>query len=224
MGETTSATDGTPRQTSTSRRTLTWGGAGVALASLFPLLSNAGLVFPAMDMSWVFTSSAAVGGVSAVVLIASFVALALGVQGETGIAGTSTVGKAALVVFAVAHSTSIGYFRLPAPSAEADPAVLALWSTLIWGSVLLSLAALIVAATVVFRAGVVRGAARWALPAVVSATVIALLAGRIPSLAAIPIWIVALLASEVLQLATGVLYVAEGRRSRHAGGLRPASA
>lgn len=221
MGDMTTAPGRPSRKDSTSRLTLTWGGAGVALASLFPLLSNVGLVFPGVDVSWFYTNTPLIGGLSGVVLLAAFAVLAVGVRGEAGIAGPSVVGKTALIVFAMVHATSTGYFVWPTPNGDADAIVLSMWTALVWGSVLVSLIALMVAAAVVFRAGVVGGAARWALPAFALMTVVALVAGLVVAFA--PIWIGALVASQLLQLVTGVLYIVEGRRSRRASGLRPAS-
>lgn len=204
--------------------TLTWGGGALAFASLFPLLSNVGYLLPSVDLSWVYANHPVVGALSAIALIAGCIVLAAGLRGEPGIAGASIVGRVALIVFGLSHTLSTGYFAWRAPGSDADAALLVLWSVLIWGSTLLALAALGVAAIVVLRAGVIRGAARWALPALAVLTVVALLASMIPSLAFIPVWMGALIASEVAQLATGVLFVVEGQRARSGDGLRAASA
>ncbi|MBO1740170.1 hypothetical protein [Leifsonia sp. TF02-11] len=207
-----------------SRWTLTWGGAAVALATVFPLLSSAGFVFPSIDVSWMYSAQPVLGGISAVLLIAGFIVLAVGLGGETGIAGSSVVGKSALILFGVTHVASTGYLPVSAPGIGAGREVLAVWATLIWGLVLLSLVALAVAAVVVFRAGVVRGLARWSLAALGVTTVLALLASQVPSLDFITIWIDALILSQVLQLATGVLFIVEGQRASRGNGLRVASA
>ena len=208
----------------TSTVTLTWGGTGLAVAAVFPLLLNAAFLVPSIDVSWMYTNQPVVGGLSAVALIAACIVLAIGLHGETGIAGKSVVGKLALIVFGVTHTVSTGYFSWPAPSAGAGPAVLVVWSSLIWGIDVLSLIALAVAAFAVVRAGVLSGPARWALLAFAVTMVVALLVSTLPVIVLIPVWMGALIVSQALQLATGVLYIVEGQRARRGNGLRAASA
>lgn len=204
--------------------TLTFGGAGLAFAALFPLLSNAAFLIPAVDVSWVYANHPVVGGLSALALVAACIVLAVGLRGETGIVGRSVAGKLALIVFGLTHTLSTGYFSWPAPGVGASPAVLAVWSSLIWGLDVLSLVALAVAAFAVFRAGVLRGLARWALPAFALAMVVAVVVSTLPVVVLIPVWMGALIAAQLLQLATGVLYIVEGQRARRGDGMRVASA
>ncbi|MCI0158936.1 hypothetical protein KNO15_19715 [Leifsonia shinshuensis] len=204
--------------------TLTWGGVGLAFAAVFPLLSNAAFVLPWIDISWIYANPPVAQGVPAIALIAACIVLAVGVRGEPGIAGTSLLGKLALILFGVTHTLSAGYFVWPAPGAGAPLPMLVIWSSLVWAIDLLSLVALAVAAIVVFRAGVLRGPARWGLPAFAVAMVVALLVSTLPVVVLVPVWVGALIASQAIQLATGVLYIVEGQRARHGNGLRVASA
>jgi hypothetical protein len=204
--------------------TLTWGGSGLAFAALFPLLSNAAFLVPAVDVSWVYANHSVVGGLSALALIAACIVLAVGLGGESGIAGRSVLGRIALIVFGLTHILSTGYFSWPAPGAGAPPALLVVWSSLVWWLDLLSLAALAVAALAVVHAGVLRGLTRWGVPAFAVATVVSLVVSTIPVIALIPVWMGALIASQAIQLATGVLFVVEGQRARRADGLRVTSA
>ncbi len=204
--------------------TLTWGGAGLAFAAVFPLLSNAALLFPFIDISWMYANYSVVGGLSAIALIAACIVLAVGLRGETGIAGTSLLGKLALILFGVTHTLSAGYFAWPAPGAGTPPPILVVWSSLVWGIDVLSMVALAVAAIVVFRAGVLRGLAHWGLLAYAVTTVVALVVSTLPVLVLVPVWLGALIASQAILLGTGVLYVVEGLRARSRDELRVASA
>ena len=75
--------------------TLTWGGAGLAFAAVFPLLSNAALLFPFIDISWMYANYSVVGGLSAIALIAACIVLAVA-AGVIGMAWLFLIPREAL--------------------------------------------------------------------------------------------------------------------------------
>jgi hypothetical protein len=70
-----------------SRTTLMWGGAGLVLATVVPIVAELGWIFPPPGTSWLyFAVTPFAGTASAAVLVIAFVLLAFGVRGERGIA------------------------------------------------------------------------------------------------------------------------------------------
>lgn len=208
-----------------SRVTLSYGGVGVALASLVPLVLQAALVLPPSGSSWWYDSwRPLLGPVSAAVSVAAFVVLALGARHEQGIAGASLLGKIALIVFPVpglvlsvlafaplrtlSAGDYLGTSDLGADSFERGGA---LYSAAYGAAVVLGLVALVVAAVVVFRAGVVRGTARWALPVLAAVTAITLVLAHIPDAGLAEGWRWGVAVVPSIQLVTGVLYARGGQ-------------
>lgn len=134
---------------------------------------------------------------------------------EPGIAGRSIVGKVALILFPVAYLTEFLAGSTPL-TPETSKATLTLVSVLVWSSSLLSLAALIAASIVVYRAGIILGLARGGLIALALAVAVPVVITAMfrlfhisnPALGEIAFWAypVALL----IQLATGSLYILGG--------------
>ncbi|MFJ8893731.1 hypothetical protein ACIRCZ_04040 [Leifsonia sp. NPDC102414] len=194
-----------------SRRTLLVGGTGIVLGSVIPLITQALFLVQLPGTSWlyVFEDTPLLGTLSAVILIAALVVLAVGIGGEPGIAGPSVAGRAALIVFGVASIATSGYSTMAAMTPEAGPVLAMLVAVVNLSLTALWVASLIVAAVFVARAGVVRGVARWGLLVLAALTVLDLLASRIPSDAAIGVWIWGFVALRAVQLLIGVLYVVQ---------------
>jgi hypothetical protein len=95
-------------------------------------------------------------------------------------------------------------------------ASLAVLSVLLWAVELVRVVALVVAAVSVFRAGVVTGPARWALPVVALLLAVVMVASRIPLPAMLGLWLSGLVAIPTGLLLTGVLFLDQGLRSRRA--------
>jgi hypothetical protein len=201
------------------------GGCGIVLALLYPLVASGASTFPN-----VFGLLLAPPGLSVVLWAVFAVAcgvLAFGLPGETGIAGPSPVGRAALFVFGVHRlvlDLSSVLTPLPATAglfwtggdASGGSGGDALSAAFIGGYVslgvnLLGSLAGLVAAVAVVRAGVLHGAGRWML---VPAAVLDLL-GLV--LVVVPVQEVVMLAFAIstlwylLMVAIGVAYALDGR-------------
>jgi hypothetical protein len=86
------------------RLTLFWGGSGIVLATLVPLLAETVSLFPVpYDFSWLNQfGQPFFAQLSAGVLVVALTILAVGIGKESGIAGASIIGKLSLILFAVA--------------------------------------------------------------------------------------------------------------------------
>lgn len=143
-------------------RTTLWGGGGLVLSGLIALLASLHFVLSLTPSRSLFFASTVPLMVSDVVMLLATVILAFGVRGEPGIAGTSIVGKVALLVFGAGYLLFGLYDLLPISQ---TPGVAAA----VFGGEALELvviAAAVVAAVVVARVGVLHGVARWMLLAV----------------------------------------------------------
>ena len=197
-----------------SRSTLSFGGAGIILATLIPLVAEAVGLFPVpYDFSWLNQfGQPSFAQLCAGVLVVAFTILAMGIRKEPGIAGASVIGKLSLILFAVAGlAVRVIVPASIAPIGTISPNVLTVLSAVLLCTWLLGLAALIVASIVVFRAGVVRGVARWGLIVLAIATAITFALGLVPSVevAEVTWWTYAV--ALLIQLLTGVLYVLHGQ-------------
>ena len=200
-----------------SRTTLTWGGAALVLATLTPIVTELAVLFPLPGTSWLYSVETPFAEtVSAAVLVIAFVVLAFGIRGEQGIAGRSRAGRGALVLFALTSVVSAGYVAVNMTAVGVNSAVLALVSILFWILEIARAVALIVAAILVFRAGVVTGPARWGLPIVALALVSVMVVSRIPLPALLDVWLWGLVAIPFGLLLTGVLFLVQGLRSPRA--------
>ncbi|MEY9951457.1 hypothetical protein [Leifsonia sp. EB34] len=197
-----------------SRVTLTWGGAALVLATVVPSVAELVWVFPPPGTSWLYVADTpGLGAASAVVLIIAFVVLAFGVRGEGGIAGSSRVGRAALVVFALTSVMSFGYVSMNLTVVAVNEGQMAVASILLWARALVHVVALVVAALAVFRAGVLTGPDRWALPILAVLLIGTLVLSRIPLPVATGASIWGLVAFQLGLLLTGVLFFVQGLRS-----------
>ncbi|MFE4468991.1 hypothetical protein ACFRFH_09240 [Leifsonia sp. NPDC056824] len=204
----------TSEPASASRTTLTWGGAGLILATVVPIVAELAFLFPPPGTSWLYSAETpAAGTASAVVLVITFVVLAFGIRGERGIAGPSRAGRGALVLFALTSVVSAGYVGMNLTVVAVSSGALAVMSILSWALQIARVVALIVAAILVFRAGVVTGAARWALPIVAFVLVAVKVVSRVPFPAVVDVWLWGLAAIPLGLLLTGVLFLVQGLRS-----------
>ncbi|MEY9853340.1 hypothetical protein ABH923_003018 [Leifsonia sp. EB41] len=207
----------TSEPVSASRTTLTWGGAGLVLAALTPIVAELAFLFPPPGTSWLYSAETPFAGTaSAAVLVIAFVVLAFGIRGEQGIAGPSRVGRTALVLFALTSIVSAGYVTVNMTAVGVNSGVLALVSILFWTLEIVRVVALIVAAVSVFRAGVVTGPARWALPVVALILAGVVVVSRIPLPAVLDVWLWGLVGIPLALLLTGVLFLVQGLRSPRA--------
>lgn len=199
---------------SASRATLTWGGACLILATVVPIVAELALLFPPPGTSWLYSAETPVAATaSAAVLVIAFVVLAFGVRGERGIAGPSRAGRGALVLFALTSIVSAGYVGMNLTVVAVSSGALAVMSILSWALQIARVVALIVAAVLVFRAGVVTGPARWALPIVALVLVAVMMVSRIPFPAVVDVWLWGLVAIPLGLLLAGVLFLVQGLRS-----------
>jgi hypothetical protein len=200
---------------SSSRLTLLVGGAGIALATLVPLVARAVFIFPVpYDLSWLNRSWQPLPAqLSAGVLVVACVVLAVGIRRESGIAGTSIIGKLALILFAVANLAMTIVSAGPLPTLGTSPSVLALITAESWTCTLVELFALIIASIVVFRAGVIRGVARWGLVVLAIILSLALVLSHIPNrgVGEIAVWCYPL--ALVTQFSIGLVYAVHGQRA-----------
>jgi hypothetical protein len=198
---------------SSSPTTLLLGGIGIVIATLNPLVGRAVFMFPVSNaFSWLNQSWQALPQqLSAGVLVVALTILAIGIGKESGIPGTSVIGKLSLMIIGVAALALSFIDTGPMPTLGTNPTVLA-FLTIGWvtGGIL-ELAALTVASIVVFRAGVVRGIARWGLLALAITLTVTLALGHVPirEVGEVDVWgyPVAL----VIQLFVGLSYALSGR-------------
>lgn len=198
---------------SSSRLTLSLGGSGIVLATLAPLVAETVEVFPVpYDLSWLNQSwQPLFVQLSAGVLLVAFTILAVGIGKESGIAGASIIGKFSLILFPVAGfalSVIVPASGFPLGTSRT---VLALWGVGLMSIFLLGLASLIVASIVVFRAGVIRGVARWGLIVLAIETAATTAVSVVRSVEAAEVWYWGRAVGVLLQLVIGVLYLYHGR-------------
>lgn len=205
--------------------TLMFGGSGIVLGSLEPLWSRLILIVPPEESSWLSTTwpPELLETLSAAVLSIGFVILAIGIGREPGIAGSSILGRASLIVFAVCSFVPSLFAFAPMRALSAiDYAVepLARTSSLTvtdaveTSLTVVGLAALVVASILVVRASVLHGVARWGLLVLAAVCVVTLIAQRTPIQATVMIEIArwGLISTPVIQLVLGALYIAQGQK------------
>ena len=198
---------------SSSRLTLSWGGSGIVLATLVPLVAETVGRFPVpYDFSWLNQfGNPFITQLSAAVLAVAITILAVGIGKESGIVGASIIGKLSLILFAIAGLAQSVIAPATLAPLGTSPNVLALLAVGFESSWVLGLAALIVASIVVLRAGVIRGVARWGLIVLAIATAVTTAVGLVPTVGAGEIASWGYHVELLLQLAIGVLYLQHGR-------------
>ncbi|CAM5486962.1 hypothetical protein [Leifsonia shinshuensis] len=198
----------------TAGATLIWGGAGLALSAVVPVLGQALFLVPPPGTSWLYVLESPVfGTTSAAILLIAYILLAFGVGAEPGIAGPSRLGRTALVVLALTTTLNVGYVPLPAITIGVNSQVLAFAGIAVLLLALVHIVALTIVAVLVFRAGVLTGLARWAFPALAALTVLVMAVSRIPLPWAIGVWGAGLVAIPLVLLLTGVLILVQGVRA-----------
>lgn len=160
------------------RRTTLVGGAGVAVAAVPWLLADLGVTAPVTAETSIVFSAFIPRLISAALLAVALIILAVGVRGESGIAGRSVVGKVALIVFGSSSLLFIltGVFTQDLTEDGAS----FLRSTSIIPPVII-VVAVVVAAVAVVRADLLHGFARWALVVVATGWAILAVLFSIPS-------------------------------------------
>lgn len=202
---------GFPRRSS-SPLTLAWGGAGLVLGTLMPLLAAAVFFFPVpYDYSWMnYSSQPFFGSLSAIVVAIACVILTIGIGKEKGIAGNSIIGKLSLILFPVASLIRFAIIPAELPGLGTSPNILALYAVTMWSTLALGLVALIIASIAVLRAGVLQGLAQWGLLILAFATAcgqaLAQVAGPVGE---ISVWFYP--ADLLIQMSIGVLYILQAR-------------
>jgi hypothetical protein len=140
-------------------RALFFGGLGVACAGLIALLEAARLVMPVGFAANLYVFVAAAGILAGLVLLGSFILLAVAFHGEVGIAGHSRLGRAVLIVFGASWLVYEIFATVVAnaPGLEVASRLIGTSLTVLFG------AAAFASAIFVVRAGVLHGFARWSL-------------------------------------------------------------
>ena len=195
------------------RLTLSVGGSGIVLATLVPLVAETIVYFPVpYDLSWLNQFGHLLfAQLSAGVLLIALIILAVGIGKGSGIAGASIIGKLSLILF---PGAGLVLSVIEPPNGfplGTSRTVLELWAVGTWSIFLLGLASLIVASIVVFRAGVIRGVARWGLMvlAIETAATTATILVHSAKAAEVGHWGHSV--GLVLQLAVGLVYLNHGR-------------
>jgi hypothetical protein len=229
-----------PRPAHASRLTLAWGGGGIIVATVMPLLWQAFGAFPTAGGAWLNWAWEPIANTaSAAVLLAAFIVLAVGVGHETGIAGPSRVGQVALIAFAVVALAVALYSFVPPDSflspmaalptgasdgtGQEDQAALARAFWVLLGVAYLEHAALAAASVFVVRARVLHGAARWGLVALALANIAmdVIWRGTLGVGPSMPMLTWGSIAVPLIQLITGVLFVVQARVASAAPHLTP---
>jgi hypothetical protein len=193
---------GTTKFVRPSRTTL-WGGCGIALSTTYPL----SLALPLMSSSAYF-GSPLLGLFSSAVFAISLGILAFGTPPEQGVVGASVLGKAALFAYGM-HQFILDLSN--ALSSNLSWTALTVESNVALVIVAGGLAASLVAALTIVRAGVLHGVARWALIPVSLAAIAATTLGLIPVQEVAFIADQTEVVSTLLLLATGIAYALHGR-------------
>jgi hypothetical protein len=151
------------------RRTTSFGGLGLALVAVIPLLALIASWFPSASESFSLLSSAPSQIGVDLILLASCVILAFGYRGEEGIVGSSVPGRVGFLLLGLASPIQILVSYLAfALNVGGSSAVV--WTGTVLG--LLPILATTIAAVAVIRAGVLAGFARWILLGVAAAEVV----------------------------------------------------
>jgi hypothetical protein len=219
-----------PQPSHAPRLALAWGGGGIIVAAVMPLLWQVLGVYPPAGGAWLNWAWQPIAETaSAVVLLAAFIVLAVGIGRETGIAGPSRVGQVALIAFAAVTLAVALYGFIPPDSFLSPMATLpdaaydgtgqidqqalvrAFWA--LQGFAYLGHAALVVASVFVIRARMLRGAARWGLSALALANILmdVVWRGTLGLELSLPILTWGALAIPLIQLTVGVLFVRQAR-------------
>jgi hypothetical protein len=149
----------TPHLTTPHFTTL-WGGSGLVVAGVLSLLAIFNVAVPlARDYYFPFSSTIP-QLLASIILLVSVGILALGIRGESGIAGRSVVGKTALLVFGLGH---LVFYLVGLLSKNLSQNALTIESYFDLAFEIIVLVAGVIAAVVVLRAGVLHGFARWVL-------------------------------------------------------------
>lgn len=144
----------------TPRTTTLVGGMGLAVVGLLGLLPFVLDWVPAAPDSLSVLRSGPAQGIRDLALLVSCLILAFGLRHETGISARSLPGRVAFVVLAVAFPVQrLASFVLLSPGQSGTPSVVVVGTAL----EILPIAAVLVAAVAVVRAGILDGFARWSL-------------------------------------------------------------
>ena len=201
-----------PARSATHYTTL-WGGAGIIVASV--LMASPSLL-PIAPIEWYFLSGwlPVLQILSTVMLAAAVFILALGVRSETGIVGSSVVGKVALIGFGVlrvllAVLPSSFPIALDADTMDLSTrTVLGYVNTFLYA---LPLIAALVAGLVVVRVGVLHGVARWGLLGSAAANLMGMILLTIPVVEVMSAASLFYSASLLLMLALGIALMLSGQ-------------
>jgi hypothetical protein len=148
--------------------------------------------------------------VAAAVFLGAVIVLAFGVRTESGIVGTSILGKVALILCGLATFAMAALSTIPAPTLDSPSDVTELYVTAGQFAPIVADLALIVASAVVIRANVVSGVARWSLPTLAIWLALELLLARVPFAG----WVVAaagVYTFLALQILAGALFVLQAQ-------------
>ncbi len=196
--------------------TLMWGGGGIAIGSVLPLLHNLMLDLGAPDSLVRITYHAALA--STPILTIALLILAFGLPGETGIGGRSLLAKVAISALAGLLLIEMADGLLFASMTESLAMSLTWYFT---GLYLLTGLAAIVAALAVQRAGVLTGLALSGAVVVVIFNLVITLVPRFfmdvlmqQNQAAIALVVALGTVAVLAQVALGILYFAHGWRMR----------
>jgi len=144
--------------------------------------------------------------ISALLLLGAVIVLAIGLRGETGIVGSSTLGKVALIVFGARGLVLVGFTIVLAGASLPVAQVINDCGTVVF------VAAGAVASIVVVRKRVLQGVSRWVLLAVAAGFGIVLLPtllGSVEILRSLS-GVGATVVMPLLVVALGVIYVVHG--------------
>ena len=150
-------------------RTTSFGGLGLALVALIPLVALIANWFPSASESFSLLRSAPSQIIVDLLLLASCVILAFGYRGDEGIVGSSVPGRFGFLLLGLASPIQILLSYL-ASTLNTGGASWAIWVGTALG--LLPMAGTTIAAVAVIRAGVLGGFARWVLLGVAAAEVV----------------------------------------------------
>jgi hypothetical protein len=229
MAETVATRSSSALRGTDSPKTTGWAGAAIALGGTLTFLTVFGRRISDDVGAFLLATSPADIILAELLFLAATVILALGWPGERGVAGSSIVGKAALIAFGVFPLLNIVLLWqvLPAVPVGAD-AVWTLVGDLAGAAALLGLAAGVVAGVAVLRARVLHGFAGWALLVVAAWDVLFFALQTLPGMLLTPeardlliqswnsagfIWVAVAAAGPLLRLVWGGSYIfAVGRK------------
>jgi len=141
---------------SSGTATTSWGGWGLTTGGVLWALGSAGPLFPHIATVAIWHD------IAGIITCAAGIILAIGIRGEPGIAGSSRIGAAAIIIFGSRNLAIVvaSFVAGSTPAVSASAGVAGVISTVL---TIIIAASTVAAGIAVSRAGILHGLGRWTL-------------------------------------------------------------